>query len=134
MEVKLTEKGFSDKEIEKTIQKLKENKLLDDRRFTGAWIRQRNQFSPRGIFLLKRELQQKGVSEEDIENGLCELEKQEEPIHETELAIEAGRRKLKVYHNLNGEVFRRRLAGFLARRGFGYSVIKIALDKLEKER
>lgn len=134
LRLKLEERGFVAEEISKVLEFLKKNKLLDDKRYARSWIRQRSQLSPRGKFLLKRELSIKGISEADIEAGFSDLIEEDELQEDLELAIEAGRRKLRVYKSLPDEVFNRRMSGFLARRGFGYGVIKQSLVILSKER
>ena len=58
----------------KITQKLKEQRFLNDEEFTRWWVDQRLRFKPRSVFLIKRELLQKGVSKTIIESGIMNHE------------------------------------------------------------
>jgi SOS response regulatory protein OraA/RecX len=51
-------------------------------------------------------------------------------LDETSAALGLGRNKLRTYGKLEPAVARRRLGAFLVRRGYGYDVVKPALDQL----
>lgn len=76
--------------------------------------------------MLKQELQQKGVDREIIESTIEEAE-----IDEFGDALALGRKKAESFRALDPQVRERRLSGFLARRGYGYGVIRRVLEALE---
>ena len=57
---RLGEKGFSEKVIEATLEKLLDKHYLDDLDFSRQWIENRNTFRPRSDRLLRYELRLKG--------------------------------------------------------------------------
>lgn len=118
----LKKKGGEVKIIEVIVKKLKKQGLIDDRAFAGWWVEQRSLFRSKGRQLLWLELLKKGVEKEIIESSL--FSKKEE----LDLAKKAAAKKLKSYQNLEPLEFRRKMAAFLARRGFNWGVIKKVLD------
>lgn len=120
-------------EREDVLRQLTEHKLIDDRRFAKAWIEGRDLLAPRGEYMLRQELAQKGVAKELIDDTLQERreamkdEAEDQPDEET-LVRELIKRRARLYANLPEEVRRRRLMGFLQRRGFSYDVVRRILD------
>ncbi|MBI3158945.1 MAG: RecX family transcriptional regulator [Chloroflexi bacterium] len=113
---------LSKKEVPESVQaevidRLRRNGLLDDARFAGLWVENRSEFRPRGGRALRLELRQKGVPEPAIEQALHGLDEQA-------LALQAGLKQARRYRGLAFEDFRKRLYGFLARRGFDYDTIR----------
>lgn len=114
---KLKEKKFDEKEIEKTIDVLKRNELLDDAKFAKMYVRDRNRFKPSGTYVLKMELKHLGVSEIDIENALADQDEEE-----------LARQALEAKHRYREADFAHQ-ANFLQRRGFGMNIIIKILKK-----
>ncbi len=115
--------------IEPTIKRLEKQGFLNDKDFAETWVENRNTFRPRGKRALTYELRQKGISNQVIETTL------EEMVNEEELVYQAGRKKAKqlARRNLEWQDFRKKLASFLARRGFNYGVISPVLSVLWDE-
>ncbi|MBT3314318.1 MAG: RecX family transcriptional regulator [Anaerolineae bacterium] len=115
--------------IEPTIERLEKNGFLNDADFARSWVENRNTFRPRGGRALRVELRQKGLSDELIQTTLDEM------VNEEELVYSAGIKKAKklVKQNLEWQDFRKKLAAFLARRGFNYGVISPILSQLWDE-
>ena len=109
-----------------TIERLQSNRLVDDRRFAEIWLENRATFRPRGTFALRMELRQKGVSDRVIDEALSELD-------EIPLALQAGRKKCARLRNADEEEFRKKMYGFLSRRGFSYETISEVLPELWRE-
>lgn len=95
---------------EKVIDRLTELGYIDDEKFASWWIEQRKTFRPKGAAIIKQELKQKGV----IIDGLTDDK------NSARLLVE---KKLKLLKNLSDFEKKRKLYGFLARRGFSSSVI-----------
>jgi regulatory protein len=123
---RLARRGFDSDTIEATIARLKELGLVDDLAFARFWQENRQAFSPRSRWLLRRELKQKGVADEVIERVVADVDDEDGAYQ----AAIAKAHKLPV---ADYEVFRRRLGEYLQRRGFGYGVIKNTLKKVWEE-
>jgi regulatory protein len=123
---KLKTKGFSQKDVEEVITDLRRVNLLDDYEFACQWIKDRLKNRPRGIALLKQELNNKGIIKETIEKALDEHYPQE---YEVKIATELMRKREKRYKALEKKLARKRMSDFLLRRGFSYEVIKEVLDE-----
>jgi regulatory protein len=119
---KLQKKGFDEKTIKATIDKLKEFDLINDLEFATSWIKDRLSFKPRGKKLLKQELWKKGIKKEIIEQVTEELCQDEDKS-----ALELLEKINKRYKDLEPKVAKRRMFSFLLRRGFSYETIKNAL-------
>jgi regulatory protein len=124
---KLQKKGFDEKTIKATIDKLKEFDLINDLEFATSWVKDRLAFKPRGKKLLKQELYKKGISKETIEQVTQELCQDED-----KLALELLEKIKKRYKSLEPKVAKRRMFGFLLRRGFAYETTKKALNQVNR--
>jgi len=102
--------------IELTLEKLRENNLLNDQEFAKNWVENRNTFRPRSRRVLAMELRRKGLDDETVQQVL------DANTGEDALAMEAARKYLRKVHALEWQEFRQRLGGFLGRRGFSYEV------------
>lgn len=113
------------------INKLKEQRFLDDKEFAKWWIEQRTIVKPTGFRIIKIELKRKGINRELIEEI---LENSDFLAHnELEMArglVEKRIGRLKV---LPREKIYNRLGGFLSRRGFDYDIIKKVIDEKLRE-
>jgi regulatory protein len=123
---RLARRGFDGDTIEATLARLKELGLVDDLAFARFWQENRQAFSPRSRWLVRRELKQKGVADEVIERVLANID-DEDSAYQAAIA-KAHKLPLADY-----EGFRRRLGEYLKRRGFGYGVIKNIIKKVWEE-
>jgi regulatory protein len=113
--------------IQSTLEKLQNAGLLNDHEFARTWIENRNTFRPRGRRALRMELRQKGLPESVIETTL------EETTDEEALALTAARKQLRKLQGLDWMDFRKKMAGFLGRRGFPYEVVASATRQVWQE-
>lgn len=125
----LTKKQAGEETQKMILQKLSLLNFIDDSAFAKWWIEQRSNFSPRGIALLKMELRQKGICREIIDEV---IHNNEQPIDEKNEAIKLAEKKFKMVKNLPLNEAKTKLYGFLARRGFSYTVIEEVIDNLLK--
>jgi regulatory protein len=123
---RLARRGFDGESIEATIARLDRQGLVDDLAFAQFWKDNRQSFSPRSQWLVRRELRQKGVAEEVIERVVNDIDDEES-------AYQAALAKAHRLATADYEDFRQRLGGYLKRRGFGYGVIKNTLKRLWEE-
>jgi regulatory protein len=103
--------------IEDTIARLERENLVGDAKFAREWVENRSTFRPRGKRALSVELRQKGLSDAVIGEVL------EENIDEEALALKAAQKYARKLEGLEWIEFRKKMSGFLGRRGFGYDVI-----------
>jgi len=123
---RLQKRGFTETQIEPVLEKLKEQRLIDDAKFAEFWQENRQAFSPRSRWLTGRELTQKGVSAEIAKAAV-------QHIDEDEAAYEIAGRRASHLAAADYEEFRRKIGGVLQRRGFGYSVINRTLNRVWDE-
>ena len=119
---RLKQKGFSEPAIDLAISKAEGWNYVDDEAFARFWVENREANRPRGRRLLELELRAKGVDREIVRNVIDDAEIDERPD-----AAELARSKLRSYAGLEPEVARRRLAGYLARKGYGFDIVKYAM-------
>ncbi len=112
--------------IEEVLERLRRNRLVDDQQFANSWVENRSEFRPRGRRALQSELRQKGVDQEVIEEVLQDLD-------EEELAYQAAKKSVRKYLRFEWPEFRKKLLGFLARRGFNYAVAAPAVERVWAE-
>ena len=110
--------------IERVIERLHREKLVDDASFAAAWVENRSLSRPRGGRMLKQELRQKGVGKEEIEAALPDSEM------EVVNAIEALRPKLRLWEKLESRERERKIIEWLQRRGFSYATARAALREM----
>lgn len=96
-------------------ERLQRSGLLDDAAFARAWIANREEFRPRGQNALRYELRQHGVEEHIIQQVITE-----NPADEYGQAVRAAEKTARKLSGSDAQTFRRKLGGFLARRGFNY--------------
>lgn len=125
----LHRKGYSPETVETAIDRLTERGYLDDLAFARWWAENRAQFQPRGPHLIRQELRRKGVTSATIDETLAE---QAETVDTDAQALALARNKLRTLHKngLEPDVITRRLSGLLARRGYGYDIVRTVLKTL----
>ena len=113
---RLCRRGFDNNSIEAVVNKLKEQGLVDDLAFAQFWRDNRQSFSPRSQWLTRRELRQKGVAEEVMNQVVA-------TIDDSDSAYRAALSKARSLSGYDYPQFRQRLGSYLRRRGFNYAVI-----------
>lgn len=107
-----------EQEIQKVINRLKELNYLNDSSYAKDFITDRVQFRPRGKFLIKKELKNKGIHPELAEKIIDETyEDEEEP------ALQAIKSRIKRLQNEPPQKQKEKLMRFLASRGFKIDTI-----------
>jgi regulatory protein len=125
---RLLQRGFGNDVVEKTITKLKEQNLIDDLAFAQFWKDNRLSFKPKSKRLIMRELRDKKVASEIIEQATSDIDDEDN-------AYKLGCSRMHSLAHLDYPGFHRRLSNYLSYRGFSYEVIKhtVALLWQEKE-
>ena len=126
MEQRLVREGFSAKAVETTIEELIHSGHIRDRKYAENWIVRRQKSNPRGKTLLKKELVNKGIDRETAEQVVGNVETEDE----MKAALQIAQKRMKQYTGLPIHVAKRRLHGFLARRGFGSEIVRHVLEQI----
>lgn len=136
----LKTKEFTDEEIAPTLEKLSALGLLDDREYARSFARSR--LAPGRGFGARRvamELSRKGVARSVVDEVLAECAAERELLDDDaqrrgesrpSAIEEAAAKKMRTLATLAPEVQRRRLYGYLARRGFSSAEIANVLRKV----
>ena len=120
------QRSFPDPLVDQVIEALKERHVLDDSEFARLWTESRDSLKPRSARAVKRELLAKGVElglADDAVRGL----------DDEESAYRAGFKQARRYRDADFPTFRRRLLGYLQRRGFAQSVCRRTIDRVWDE-
>jgi regulatory protein len=137
---KLRDKGFRPARIDPCLDLLEERGFLDDAAVAAAFVRDRLNHRPRGPARLDTELRAKGIQGE-LARSVIDRVMDEQEVSELDLALEVadgwlGRQGQAVLEVLAGppgdkarEKARRRLYGFLARRGFRGDALRAAMER-----
>ena len=116
--------GYEQGAIDHAIARLHEWRYLDDTDFARRWVENRTAHRPRGKRLLQQELRHKGIDSETAREVIADAD-----LDETGAAEALARHRLPSYAGNDPAAVRRRLGAYLARRGYGYDVIRVALDR-----
>lgn len=124
----LRERGFSTEAQEAAISRMADLGYLNDEAFAERWVESRLAHKPRSSRMLANELRQKGIDQETIDATL-----ESTKIDEVGDALELARKKAGSLGALDPQARTRRLTGFLARRGYGFDVIRRVIDEIETD-
>jgi len=136
---RLRKKGFQAQEVADCLVWLEERELLNDEAFAQALTRDRLRFSPRSPSALRRELALKGIAP-SVAGSAVELVMEEERVTDRDLAVRAAgdwvrkqgpfvlKHLLEDRFTPERERARRRLHGFLGRRGFGGEAARAGME------
>jgi regulatory protein len=147
---RLRRKGIADEDTTRVLERLRQVGYLDDAAFARYWIGERARSSPRGPRLLQQELRRKRVDSAVIAQALADFEtdRQEAAVIAQEEtsdmdeetadpqfteALALAQRKHRTYANLDEPTYRRRMSGFLLRRGYSYGLVSKVLKALRAD-
>lgn len=124
-------KGIPVRLIQKVIDDLIAKNLLNDHQFCLWWIEKRDTLSPKGSMVIERELRSKGIDRDMVEHVLSEVQNEREG--DLELALKSMGKRLDLYKKLPKIDAKKKITGFLSRRGFEYNVIDKVVDWIDKK-
>lgn len=122
IERRLRQKDYSAAAIDAAIERLLANQRLNDAAFAQSWLDNRERFRPRGVRALRYELRQKGLDPSTINDALTDLD-------EAALAWAAVEGKIDRWRTLDQSAFRKKVMGFLSRRGFNYATVRTVCQR-----
>jgi len=126
---KLHDKEFNDAIIEAVLDDLARFGYVNDRQFANQWTRSRIRLRGFGRRRIEQELKNKGIDREIIREVFAEVF-----VDETEIdtARQTAEKKMNTMKFVDRETRRRRLAGFLERKGFSFEIIRTVLRDTER--
>ena len=125
---RLAKEDLGTKSIEAVVADLTRSGYLDDEQFARLWAESRANNRPRGRRAVSAELRKLGVARETIEHVLDSYYPDD-----GDLVRKVAVRRADSLRHLDRATFRRRLAGYLSRRGFDYATVAPLLDELWEE-
>jgi regulatory protein len=125
----LVKKGEPSVRVEEAIARLVDQKVLDDADFARQFARAKVTGSGASRIRILQELGRKGVARDVAERAIAEL-MDDEGIDPAASVHRVAEKKWRILAKLDPATRRRRLYGFLARRGFNPDEIREALAAL----
>lgn len=122
----LVEKDIPPEVVDAAITRLTDQGYLDDEAFARYWIQNRSEFKPLSQRALRQELRQKGLANAVIDTVLSE-------VNESELAYKAAVTQARRLKRLSRKEYQTKMASFLQRRGFSYSIARDVIQRLFEE-
>ncbi|ANW17742.1 recombination regulator RecX [Streptomyces clavuligerus] len=126
----LHRRGIPEEVADEVLGRFQDAGLIDDAAFAGAWVESRHHGRGLAGRALARELRTKGVDTALIDEAVGRLD----PEQEEETARELVARRLRATRGLDRDRRIRRLAGMLARKGYGEGMaLRVVRRALEEE-
>lgn len=116
---------WSREAADKIIEKLKDQELINDEKFVDWFVRNRTTLKPKGEKMLRRELFQKGIDTELIDNFFSK-----NIIDEESLALQILEKRWSRYKNISPQKRFEKATRFLLSRGFNYDICKKTIEYL----
>lgn len=124
---RLSQKKYSQDVAETLIKSLKDLGYVDDFNFSVSWVREGIN-RPLGLRRLEFELRQKGIDKEIIESVLTQAKK-EHPEREIASNLVKDKFKKIITKEIDHKI-KRKIQGYLLRRGFSPEIIMDVLENL----
>jgi len=120
-------KGYNDKEIEFITEKLESQGYLNDSNYASSYVNNKVLTTSWGKGKIKKQLLQKGVSENDCDNALESYSKD----IELEKLVKRINKKIRSNHDKSNRVLKMRLESDLVSEGFSKELISKALSEAD---
>jgi len=125
----LLQRGFDRADVTDAVQRLTEIGAIDDSQFARAFARSRALGKGMSRRRLAQELARRGVDRPMADAAIAEV-LEEESVDERALLEGAARKKLAMLQGQDPDTVRRRLYGYLARRGYDANDIAAVLRRV----
>ena len=119
----LLKMGFEQTTVNQALDRLLEQKFLNDLEFAKLWIESRQKHKGKSRFVIKHELIKKGVDQDLIEKLL------NESSDDLEVAKKLFEKKKGRYESLSKMEFKMKISQYLQRRGFSWDIVKRVLSE-----
>lgn len=124
--LKMKNKNYDYEIILFVVDKLKQNRYIDDEDYSERFIRNKVNYSSSGKLKIKSALYSKGIEREIIEEKLRMIGEEDEVCKAYDLA----KKKLRVLNIEDRSKIKTKLVSFLTNKGFEYSTVKKAIRRV----
>lgn len=121
--------GVAEAEREGVLNKLIEQRFIDDRRYAEAYIREKSNLAGWGARKIAFQLRQKGIDKEIISTSLATLDSDAQ-LQQLTAKLE---RKIRTIKAANNYELRGKLLRYGMGLGFDYEMTRSAIDKIAPE-
>ncbi|CAN5185284.1 hypothetical protein BH09ACT6_BH09ACT6_17860 [soil metagenome] len=125
LEKTLLSRGFDENEVADELDRLERVGLLDDASLAETLVRTQHERKGLGRSALIGELRRRHIGQEHIEAALEQIDADDEQARANELAV----KRASQLSSYDLETAKRRLNGFLMRKGYSSSVVRAAVDE-----
>ncbi|WP_127487547.1 RecX family transcriptional regulator [Paenibacillus ehimensis] len=129
MKARLKQKGYTPEITAATVERLAKEGYLNDEQFAEQLAKQRLESQKKGRHWIKQELQQKGIRKDHIQAAMEQVDE------ETEFEMAYSLASKRYHSELAKDPLkaRRKIAGFLQRRGYPGTVVSKVLARLPRK-
>lgn len=121
--------GVAESEREGVLQKLVDQRFIDDRRYAEAYVREKSNLAGWGARKIAFQLRQKGIDKEIINSTLATLDSDTQ----REQLTAKLERKMRTTKAANNYELRGKLLRYGMGLGFDYDMTRTAIDKITPE-
>jgi regulatory protein len=121
----LLARDLDEETVEFELDRLEGVGLIDDAALAETLVRTQHERKGLGRSALTAELRRRHIDQEQIEEALAQVGDDDEQSRATELAV----KRAPQLRSLDSETAKRRLSGFLMRKGYSGSVVRAAVDE-----
>lgn len=129
LRMKLIQKKFEPKLVDMAIAELQSMGLLDDAVYAESLARSKALSGKQGKMRIQQELRKRGINATQAQDAI-EKVYEENDISEVDAVLELAQKKAASYRGIDVATQKRRLFGFLARRGYNAGIISDAMRKI----
>jgi regulatory protein len=123
----LTKKEVEEPAIQEVIHKLVTQKYINDLEYALAYVRTQANTTDKGLDLVRIELKEKGISEDELNTALKEYPMEQQ----IEKAIKLAEKFYEKNSRDSKRILKQKLENMLLRKGYSYEVINIAENEAE---
>lgn len=124
---KLLAADYSEEMIHKALNRLIELHLIDDVMYGKSYVRTQMRVNRKGPAVIKQELKQKGLKEEEISQAITEYPFELQLENASTLGIKQFNKQKKRYSLSNSE---QKVRQYLLQKGFSYEIIQQVLNEI----
>ena len=121
--------GVAESEREGVLQKLVNQRFIDDKRYAEAYVREKSHLAGWGAHKIAFQLRQKGINKEIINSSLATLDNDAQ-LEQLTAKLE---RKMRTTKAANNYELRGKLLRYGMGLGFDYEMTRTAIDKITPE-
>jgi regulatory protein len=121
--------GYNKEVIAWVLEELQRLKYIDDERFAINFVKTKMLIKPLGEFAIRRELSQKGINENFIDQAVATAFRDKD---EFTIAQQLAERQLEKNKNLEQAKRLKKVTDFLLRRGFNWDIIREVIENINK--